>query len=66
MGVNAKSLARRAYSVTRLAAEWNSEFRGMLKVRERKKPCLQQIRRKEIKPPDVFIKSLRRQSALFK
>jgi glycosyltransferase involved in cell wall biosynthesis len=62
---NAKSFARGAYSVTRLAGEWESEFRAMLKVAKRKRYCLQQTRGKELKPSDVFLESLGHQSALF-
>lgn len=63
---NAKSFARDAYSVKRLATVWESEFRMLLKVEKKKRQCLQQTRGIELKPSDVFIESLGHQAALFK
>lgn len=63
---NAKSFARDAYSVKRMADAWDSEFRAMLKIEKRKRRCLQQIRGNELKPYEVFLESLGHQCALFK
>ncbi len=63
---NAKSFARKVYSIASLAEEWESEFRAMLKLEKQKRYCLEKMCGKELKPSDVFLESLGHQAALFK